>query len=125
MIFREKQIVKNMKTLRFACICMTVMFIAWTVMNATINISENNVEYKTILEENKQINLLQEEDCIKRNGVEYCDKFKSNWKCREIKSLMMDFAEKDKNDTHERVNYSSSYYLMVNKYNKECLVDSE
>lgn len=113
-----------MKTLRFACICMTTMFIAWTVMTAIVNINKNNTEYKILLEENKQIDLLQEEDCIKRNGVEYCDKFKSNWKCREIKSLMMDFAEKDKNDNRERTSYINNYHLMVDKYNEECLTDS-
>ncbi len=114
-----------MKNLKFACICATVMVVASIYTYAVVNINKNNVDYKILLEENNQINLLQEKDCIKHNEIEYCDSFKSNWKCREIKSLMMDFAEKDKNDNNHRSStYINNHQRMVDKYNEECLSDS-
>ncbi len=110
-----------MKILKLNCICASIVIIVLIVMNTITNHSKNYAEYYILLEENKHLNLLRDQECIKNHEIEFCDKFQSSWKCREIKSLAMDFAEKDKNDDHYRNNYINNHHSLVHKYINECL----
>lgn len=67
-----------MKSLRFISVCVAVVFITWIITNAIVRICKNNIDYKSLLEENNQLNLIQKRECVKYHGLEYCDKIISD-----------------------------------------------
>lgn len=112
-----------MKVIKLLSFYTTILIGLFLITNAIVEIHRYNVNFDIILEENKQLNSLQEKECIKYYGTEYCDSLKSNWKCREIKSLAMILAEKDKYDPRDRFSYINNHNMLIDKYNNECLID--
>ncbi len=112
-----------MKVIKILCFYSTIVMSIFLITNGFVKINKENKSYQIILEENKQLNSLQEKECIKYYGTEYCDSLKSNWKCREIKSLALILAEKDKYDPKERSSYINNHHTLIEKYNNECLID--
>lgn len=112
-----------MKVIKILCFYSTIVISIFLVTNGIVKINKENRSYQILIEENKRLSFLQEKECVEHYGVEFCDSTKSNWKCREIKSLAFSLAELDKADPRERLSYINNHHMLINKYNTECLVE--
>ena len=112
-----------MKVIKMLCFYSTIVMSIFLITNGIVKINKENRNYQIILEENKQLSLLQEKECILRHGTYYCDELQNSWRCREIKSLAMSLAEIDKNDPKNQSSFISNHHMLIHKYNDECLVE--